>query len=296
MIKKSFLLTVLLLIGFVISGYSQQKHAREKHSYYIENGILGTYSNPPRLADGQVDDQRLISQLKTMGANTYNWLIRDGANDLDALKHFLPLARQAGLKVWVTLLPPSEPPFSEPFRLDYDQWAAELAVLSKKEPNLVAWSIDDFINNIRFYSPEYVREFISRSRAINPKLAFIPCCYYKYITAAFVSDYAGLLGGILFPYRAESEGGNLKNPMLVGQEISKLRTMLPPAFPIILDVYASPHSRLGATTPAYVRQVVNTGIKTADGVLIYCHQDPQKNAEKYQIITEEFTKAASRSK
>ena len=293
MANKIISLAIIFLMGFLTRGSSQNNHAAEQNHYdYIAKGIIGTYSNPPRLSNGQVDEQRLIAELKDIHANTYNWLIRADADNLDALKHFLPLAREAGLKIWVTLLPPSEPPPSEPFRLDYDQWAAELAVLSKKEPNLVAWSIDDFVNNLRFYSPEYVKEFLSRAHAINPKFAFVPCCYFRYITDAFVTNYAHLLGGILFPYRAESAGGNLKDPSLVASEITKLRSMFGPEFPIILDVYASAHSRLGSTTPEYVREVVDAGIKHADGVLIYRHQDPDKNAEKYKIIRKAFRKAS----
>jgi hypothetical protein len=30
------------------------------------------------------------------------------------------------------------------------------------------------------------------------------------------------------------------------------------------------------------------GHQVADGVMIYCHQDPQKNPEKYQIIKRWF--------
>jgi len=56
----------------------------------------------------------------------------------------------------------------------------------------------------------------------------------------------------------------------------------------VLDIYASPHSRLGATTPEYVEQAMMGGHRAADGVMIYCHQDPQKNAEKVQIMKRLF--------
>jgi hypothetical protein len=35
------------------------------------------------------------------------------------------------------------------------------------------------------------------------------------------------------------------------------------------------------------------GHHAADGVMIYCHQDPEKNAEKYQIIKRLFGEWAS---
>ena len=42
------------------------------------------------------------------------------------------------------------------------------------------------------------------------------------------------------------------------------------------------------TTPEYLEQAMITGHRTADGVMIYRHQDPQQNAEKYQIIQRLF--------
>ena len=251
-------------------------------------GVKGTYANPPRLKDGEIDLPMLISELKDIHANTYNWLIRTKHDDLEALKLFLPLAHKAKLKVWATLVPPSEPPASEPFKLDFERWATELATLSLAEPNLVAWSIDDFVHNLKLYTPEYVGKFLTAACAINPKLAFMPCCYYKQITPSFVTNYRPLLDGILFPYRAESVGANLQDATQVGNEIAKLRVLFGPEFPIVLDIYASGHSRLGASTPEYVKEVLVSGLKTADGVLIFRHQDPVKFPEKYQIIKKGF--------
>src|SRR5665647_619184 len=250
-------------------------------------GTLGTYANPPRLEDGRIDQKRLSAELKDIHANTYNWLIRNNYDDLEALKLFLPLARNANLKVWVTLLPPSEPPFSEPFKLDYEQWAIQLTQLSLVEPNLVAWSIDDFVHNLTLFTPEYVEKFLAAC-AVNPKFAFIPCCYFTQITPSFAQNYGHLLNGILFPYRAESVGANLQDASQVENEINKIRKIFGFNIPIFLDIYASAHSTLGASTPQYVKDVLIAGMKAADGVLIYCHQDPVKSQAKYQIIKEGF--------
>jgi len=254
------------------------------------SGTLGTYANPPRFEDGRIDLKGLITELKNIHANTYNWLIRTNHDDLGTLKLFLPLARKSKLKVWATLVPPSEPPPSEPFKLDYERWATELAMLSLAEPNLIAWSIDDFVHNLKLFTPEYVEKFLADACAINPKLAFMPCCYLKQITPSFVANYGHLLDGILFPYRAESVGANLKDASLVENEITKLHEMFGPKFPIVLDIYASGHSHLGASTPEYVKEVLDAGLKTADGVLIFRHQDPVKSSAKYQIIKKGFRK------
>ena len=89
--------------------------------------VFGTYNAAPRRADGRVDLAFLLEDLSAIGANTYNWLIWHAATDWDDLKAFLPQARERRIRVWVTLVPPSESPphaknYSEPFRLDYERW------------------------------------------------------------------------------------------------------------------------------------------------------------------------------
>jgi hypothetical protein len=61
----------------------------------------------------------------------------------------------------------------------------------------------------------------------------------------------------------------------------------------VLDIYATAHSRLGATTPEYVEEAMSAGKRAADGVMIYTHQDPEQNPEKYQIIKRLFGQWAS---
>lgn len=289
---KVIVLSLLLLQGY---GFAKERSKAGKIADPVKTyGILGTYGNPPRLENGRVDARELLSQLKEIHADVYHWLIYQHATDWDDLKEFLPLAHKAKIKVWVSLVPPTESKpiskwSSEPYGLDYQKWAVEIAKLSAAEPNLVVWSIDDFVHNLKFYTPEYVNKMLSAAREINPKLAFIPCCYYKQITPAFVANYKDLLSGILFPYRAESAGGNLKDATLVENEIASVRKLFDkPAFPIYIDIYATRHSRLGPSTPEYVSDVILSGRKHADGVMIYCHQDRVKDADKYQAIKKGF--------
>ena len=257
-------------------------------------GTKATYSRPPLLDNGRVDTHLLLKQLVDLHANTYSFSIWHRTNDWDDLQLFLPLARKQGIRVWASLIPPSESPprlpwYSEPFRLDYDRWAIELAKLGLREPNLVAWSIDDFSANARVtYTPERLKKMLEAARAINPRLAFVPCCYYKDINEKFAKTYAPLLDGMLFPYRHESGGANLKDASLVEAEIKRIKELTGPDFPILVDVYASAHSTLGKTTPEYVRQVMVSGRDCADGVMVYCHQDPKLFPEKYQVIKELF--------
>ena len=255
----------------------------------------GTYATPPKNPDGTVDIATLIRQLKDLQANTYNWLIWGDHSELAACEKFLSLARKAKINVWITLVPPSEsPPFaksySEPYKLDYQQWAIAIAKLSLANKNLVAWSIDDFVHNLQLFTPQYVKQFQDSAKLINPRLAFIPCSYYAKITPLFAKNYGAIIDGILFPYRNESVKADLKDPGQVSVEIHALRNLFPKGFPIFLDVYASAHSSLGASTTEYVQEVIKSGLLSADGVLIYCHQDPVKNAEKYQVIKKQFSK------
>ncbi|MCX7008616.1 MAG: hypothetical protein NTY53_15415 [Kiritimatiellaeota bacterium] len=256
-------------------------------------GCFGTYDSVPRGKDGHVDGARLLKELLDQGANTYHWLIHPKPTDWDDLKLFLPRAREKNIRVWVSLVPPSESPphnklFAEPFRLDYERWATEIARLSAAEPNLVAWSIDDFTHNLRFYTPEKMRGLVGETRKLNPRLAFVPCCYLPALKAKFFADYRDSLDGVLFPYRHESAKINLKDADLVVAEVRQIRALAGDALPVIVDVYASAHSTLGATTPDYVRQVMNDASPVADGVLVYCHQNPTTQAEKYLVIKDLF--------
>lgn len=258
---------------------------------------LGTYGSPPRLPDGRVDCKKLLNELLDLHANCYSWEIEAGEKDFDDLKIFLPMARQKNLRVWASLLPPSESPplsggtkYSEPFRLDYDRWAVEFAKLSLQEPNFVAWSIDDFPYNLKVFTPQMMKRVLEASRAINPNFAFVPCVYYGQLTPAFIKDYIPLFDGILFPYRDESHGENLKDPGHVEEEVKSIRERVENDYPIIVDIYVSGHSRLGGTTPQYDEAAIIAAQKCADGVQIFTHQDPEKHPEKYQVIKRLFAK------
>ncbi len=297
-ILAAVLLIPSLVLTYNLSALAEKSGGQENNDSIIRTHVLqntlGTYSHAPRLKDGRVDVQRLVDELVDVHANTYSFCIHTAATDWDDLQQFLPVAAKKGIRVWASIVPPSESPprnklYAEPFRLDYQRWAVEFARLSLRETNLVAWSIDDFSHNLKFYTPDYLGKMLTASREINPRLAFVPCCYFKVITPDFVKNYEPLLDGILFPYRHDSDKANLTDPGLVEPEVGKIKSLVGPAFPILIDVYATAHSTLGRSTPEYVRQVMTSGKSCADGVLVYCHQDPVLNPEKYQIIKQLFT-------
>lgn len=256
-------------------------------------GTLGTYAGIPRLADHRANLPLLLQQLAELGANTYNFLIWHEATDWEDLQRFLPLARAQNLRVWVTLVPPSESPpkarfYSEPYRLDYERWAREIAQLSLTHPNLIAWSIDDFAHNLTVFTPAKVGAMLASARAVNPRLAFVPCLYFRQLTPKFAAAYGDLIDGVLFPYRNESVKADLKDPGQVAAEITRVRQLFHPGLPVIIDVYATRHSSLGASTPAYVAAVLSAGRAHGDGVIVYCHQNPVTEAEKYAATRAAF--------
>lgn len=291
-IQFSWIITLLTWLAF-----GSATNAAEKSFLH---GCRGTYDNEPRLTNGHVDCEKLLSELTELRANTYNWLVRHKATDWDDLKTFLPFARKNKINVWVTIVPPTEssPNYSdsEPFKQDYLKWAEEIGKLSAKEKNLVAWSIDDFMSNAKTFSPEMLGKMLAKAHAANPQLAFVPCIYFRDVTPQFWKNYGTLLDAILFPYLAESGQGNLSDATKVESEIQKIKSIVGENTPVILDVYATQHSaHPQGSQPPYVREVMERGHRAADGVLIYCHQGKKENPEKFAIIKEQFHQWAKES-
>jgi hypothetical protein len=193
--KLAFLLITLLLLA-ATSGMA------------ADLPFLGDYD--AELRDGEhVDLELMVERLTELGANTYMWLVWHSANDWDDLHDFLPLAREAGITVWVYLVPHSETtvqnpqwPYSEPFKLDYVKWAEEIARLSLAHENLVGYVIDDFWGNVtpERFSPEYTRQMVEAGRAINPDLKFYPLMYYNQFGLEFVEKLAPIIDGAVAAY------------------------------------------------------------------------------------------------
>lgn len=194
-------------IGYILDnppagqGQSSRSTGRE-----LFRNHLADYDSELRRPDGRVDVDTMVARLKEMGVTTYYWLIWHAPTDWDDLKLFLPKAAEAGIQVWVYLVPPSESPpsyegqYSEPFRLDYHRWAEEIARLSLQHPNLTAWVIDDFYANHDLFTPAYLREMQARAKHINPRLAFLPLMYFDEIRAKFAEDYREVIDGVVVAY------------------------------------------------------------------------------------------------
>lgn len=196
--------TLLCLLSFLpgmlcVGAWAQQKGAALPQH-------LADYDAELRGPDGRVDIDAMVQRLKDLGVTTYYWLIAHAATDWDDLKLFLPEAAKAHIEVWAYLVPPSEsaPKYStlypEPFRLDYQRWAEEIAHLSLEHTNLTAWVIDDFYENHALYTPTYVRDMQERARRVNPRLKFSPLMYYWEINRKFAEDYRNVIDGVVAAY------------------------------------------------------------------------------------------------
>jgi hypothetical protein len=65
--------TLLWLIGLVVlSGCVSVKPSKQLR---LLQGTYGTYAAAPRLANGRIDTERLVSELRLVHAQTYNFLI-----------------------------------------------------------------------------------------------------------------------------------------------------------------------------------------------------------------------------
>ncbi len=163
-------------------------------------GLVADYDNELRGPDGHVDVPLLVSQLKALGVNSYFFLVWHAPTDWDDLQAFLPAAQKAGIDVWAYLCPPSEPPPSAPFGLDFVRWGEEIAGLSLRFPNLRAWVLDDFCANSAVLTPAYIGEIQRASRQINPELKFLPLMYFPEIHSEFMEAYAPVIDGVVVAY------------------------------------------------------------------------------------------------
>jgi hypothetical protein len=199
--------TVVLVVLLAAAVLSLNAGAQERLSHTgFFRAHLADYDAELRRPDGRVDIDAMVARLKELGVSTYYWLIWHAATDWDDLRLFLPKAAEAGIDVWVYLVPPSESPpkygsrYSEPFRLDYHRWAEEIARLSLQHTNLTAWVIDDFYANHELFTPAYLREMQARAKHINPRLAFLPLMYFDEIRAKFAEEYREVIDGVVVAY------------------------------------------------------------------------------------------------
>ncbi|HEY3684661.1 MAG TPA: hypothetical protein VGL93_16625 [Streptosporangiaceae bacterium] len=243
-----------------------------------------------------IDTPRLIKRLKALHVNTYYYSVWDEPTDWADLKNeFAPAARRAGIKIWVGLAPPSEcfpdsdahlaGRCSRPYGTDFLTWAKQVADLSKQDPNIVAWSIDDFLagENAKLFTHDYLTRMRQTTKAINPDLGLYTIAYYD--TAkdpSFYEKYGDVIDGIVYPYLGKDNNTNDASAVA-----ANLDTILPLAEKknlsvILLDYSGRLLDSVLAPTSRYVNDVLNVGMRYTrehkiDGVISYGTQMTGQN-------------------
>ena len=131
---------------------------------------------------GKPDVNKMISRIKDLGVNNYSYLINGSPKeDLESLPEFCRMASEAGVEVWVVLVPPSEEPGHKgtpdtiryaPYGLDYVKWAAKISAISQKHKNLTLFIIDDSAYNLEKFTPAYTKEIYDALKEKNHNILF----------------------------------------------------------------------------------------------------------------------------
>jgi hypothetical protein len=260
--------------------------------------IFGDYGGElresKRRADGihHVDTPRLIAKLKELKVNTYYFLVWHEASDWDDLcQEFLPAAAKAKIDVWVYLVPPSEAKINlpEPFGTDYLAWFRAIGKLSRHFPHLKGIVIDDFNDNLSFFTPAYLQQMRLAGRKENPHLQFYPQVYYPTINHTFINNLRPFIDGIVLAFRDDPYRNTQRIDRLI-QQINEVQSILHQhRLSFVLMIYAS---RLSATTanpsPTYMEGVFKIAVerlmlKQIQGLITYVltKQFEQKTDDHY---------------
>ena len=182
---------LFVIAGLVYAGNAQEKVSLESNysakSYIIYKTTKTKLSNT----------QQLTKELKKTNTDTYIWNIGTSSNDWEDLHNFLPQAKIDGISVRINLLAPNETPpicpscnYSEPYRLDYMQWAQEIANLSLRYSNLKEFTIDNIQENLNmgYLTESYLNSIETKGESINPKLIFINDSSVPTFTEYYVNE------------------------------------------------------------------------------------------------------------
>lgn len=237
------------------------------------NTVGATLRETEPRADGyrHIDTPAMIAKLVELGANTYIYGIWDSPTDWDDLREeFAAAAAEAGIDVWVYLVPPTETSrdggrASRPYLMDYLAWARACAELSIRHPNVKAWGIDDFEFNQDLFTSEYVGQMRDIAREINPELAFYLCTYFHAATdRAFLEKYGPHLDYVLYPF-LDGRRANTLVADSVRSDLDAIREAVAPwDLGVVLLVYTGRFlDAWSEPTPEYCAKAVRDGLEYA---------------------------------
>ena len=234
----------------------------------------GTWGQLIRGEDGRLDAQRQIAMLQALGLSTFNYFISRNEFDWDDCQHFLPLAAEAGLKVWITILSPWQgrdtrfgPEYrgcSAPFGTDYVAWFDAFGQLAAEHANLECVSIDDFDRqeNFEILTTETVAQMIQALHQNRNDIAFCPTIYG--VTPTLLEEYIETIDGVMLWW------ANLDTRLGMKEWLWANRTIVAGRFPIIAGVYArSTTWHPAPPTVKTFRGCLRAAQAGADGVMIF---------------------------
>jgi hypothetical protein len=133
--------------------------------------------------------------------------------DFRAVKAFCEVADEEGLKVWATLVLPSESDAVRAMRGAkareyYLNTVRRFAEIAARHPSLVGYTCGEFCDNLDLFTPDFCREMTGAARVIAPGLAFMPFCFWQGLDERFFSDYGPFIDGIIFQFRCDSQPRN----------------------------------------------------------------------------------------
>jgi hypothetical protein len=278
------------LNGQLLARLEREDQSRGKLLRPLLTGLLGDYDSEPRTSEGRMDLPRLFTQIEAAHMNMYDFLIWHADTDWEDFQLFVAEAKRRGLKVWVTLAPPSEPPPSAPFGLDYLRWADEIGKLAARYDNLVGVVIDDFCSggNERWLGPATVSQFAATLRSYNPKVAFLPTVYWGTVgNLEFLRQYGHALDGIVFPY------ADLVSTARLPEQLAACRKWLGPNKLLFINGYAAGSSgdaEPGPRTPEYMRSMLETSREMCDGIRLYCLPKDDFTDPRFAVTAELYAK------
>jgi len=292
---------VIALISFLAEGFPAAQSAQKDQT--AKPGRRGGFTGPAvpdfvpilgdyasigvRTAEGRTDIPKLMAALQKIGARDYLHLVWSKElypNSWDDFVLLAPEFQKAGLRLWLYLVPPSEPPAPEPFGLDYVRWAEECAKLAKRYSCLAGLCMDDFNGNVDKFTPAYCQEMMKAAHTIAPHLAFLVINYFGYYEKSMAEHVRlGAIDGVVFPHFYPQK--NHTDTTLLRPQIQAYRAWLDEqtrkggfskTMPLVVMVYATKHSQSpDSPTPAFIRKSLEIGLNAtdkglADGVVTYC--------------------------
>jgi hypothetical protein len=248
--------------------------------------FLGDYGQiGVRAEDGRTDIPKLMAALDNMGAGDYMHLVwgeKQFPRAWDDFKLMAAEFHKAGKRLWLYLVPPSEPPAPAPFGHDYIRWAEECARLAKAYPSVSGICIDDFNGNLDLFTPVYCLEMKRAAKAIAPRLNFLVVNYFGFYESMEDHVIHNAIDGVVFPYFYPQRNHSDSSRLMA--QIEAFRGWLdgltkknepPTRLSLVVMVYATKHSQSSdSPTPAFVSRCLAIGLKAtekglAQGVVTY---------------------------